>query len=144
MEGILNSLRDPVWWFTVVIAATIVSVFSYYIVVLLNNILSALSTKYKNWRKEKNEKNQKEITSIAGDPTLLIITFLKALFDYLVTTFFCLLGLLLPITIRTVDSLTEELTSKNFIIPAFITIMIMGYITGYLGGRRMWFFFRSL
>jgi hypothetical protein len=74
MNGVINNIKDPSWWFTAVIVAIFASLFAAYIKDLIGRGIASLSGKYNRRRQEQQEREKKLVADIADDPTRLLVS----------------------------------------------------------------------
>lgn len=74
MNGVINNIKDPSWWFTAVIVAIIASLFAAYIKDLIGRGIASLSGKYRKRKEEQQEREKKLVADIADDPTKLLVS----------------------------------------------------------------------
>lgn len=81
MNRIITYLSDPAWWFTAVFIAIIASIVAAFLKDALLSALSKVSKTYKTRKQNRDADVEKEVNEYMSDPTLLILTFCKIIFQ---------------------------------------------------------------
>ena len=77
MGSILNLITSPEWWFTAVIVAIPIGVFSAYLKDWLSSGLASVSSRYRVYRERSKLRQLERIELLASEPQLLAIEYGK-------------------------------------------------------------------
>lgn len=110
MNGVIQNLKDPSWWFTALFMGILASVLAGFLKDHIERWLSSLSVNFRSARAKKAGEREQLIESLASDAQFLTLAYLEAIE-----------GLLLFVTI----------TLLFFALPGFIEFMPLSPITGF-------------
>ncbi|MEL6333386.1 MAG: hypothetical protein AAFQ76_12430, partial [Cyanobacteria bacterium J06626_26] len=77
MDKILELLKDPSWWFSALFIAIMASVIAAFLKDWISSIISIFSSSYRDWSNKKAIEQNKYIQALAGNSTLLIISYFR-------------------------------------------------------------------
>ncbi|MEL6128821.1 MAG: hypothetical protein AAFP00_03440 [Bacteroidota bacterium] len=94
MDKILELLKDPSWWFSALFIAIMASVIAAFLKDWISSIISIFSSSYRDWSNKKAIEQNKYIQELAGNSTLLIISYFRVMVGIILFTS-CFLAYLL-------------------------------------------------
>lgn len=97
MDKILELLKDPSWWFSALFIAIMASVIAAFLKDWISSIISIFSSSYRDWSNKKAIEQNKYIQELAGNSTLLIISYFRVMVGIILFTSCFLAYLLFPI-----------------------------------------------
>jgi hypothetical protein len=71
MNEIVESVISPVWWFSTIIIAVLVNIFSAYAKPVVDNVFSKTSTAWRNRTEKQAKKFSEDVTKLANSPLAL-------------------------------------------------------------------------
>jgi len=77
LKAILQNLRDPGWWFTIVFAGLVVGLFTHYLKDWTSRLISHFSKSYRVKRDLRKQQFENEVQSLARNPHILTIEYVR-------------------------------------------------------------------
>jgi spore maturation protein SpmA len=84
MDAILNNLHDPSWWFTAIFVTIIAGVAAGFLKEKTENLISALSSRYKHWTSARAETRANVVRVLAGNPQFLALAYINVVVGLLI------------------------------------------------------------
>jgi membrane protein implicated in regulation of membrane protease activity len=140
MNKILENMNDPSWWFTALFVAIIASLFAAYFKDFLNIVLVRVSGRYRRWRNMREAKNQAWVEATANDPTLLLISLLYVILNFMGLIFLIFIFMFYPIWTELMIA-SPKFASWMFSTPS-MSILLAKILMVFLGVSICFFIFR--
>jgi MFS family permease len=145
MENILTNLKDPSWWFTVVIVGLLIAIFGAPLRLVLFKLLSLLSSRMKeNWERYK-QKVERKVDWILSEPNILLLHSVKTLVFLIVfvASFLILLYLASSISLKTYMKVQISLAEGIFLLVMMLIFLIVSISSAFISHRNISLCFKA-
>jgi amino acid transporter len=139
MENILRNLKDPSWWFTVVIVGLLIAIFGAPLRLILFKLLSLLSSQMRQKWERYKQKVERKVDWILSDSRILMLHSVMTLVYLIAFTvsFLTVVSFAILISLKTYMKIQISLTEGIWLLVMILMFLIMVILSGFSSHRNI-------